>query len=340
MRLQTKKLELPPEPHEVEPQALARLRLPAFCAVLPGHRAMLGFPRVALIVSLRTGAVLAAHSTRGLSFLRLAKDPKTALFHEDGEVFALDTASGSWRAHSPGGPTACMQEMSEEAWLVDPVASTTARLVEVLDHPRHATSSPDGRFLWVEDSHDQGGVYATRTGLRQLDVRGWTATTPGLSPRAEEALARSRVQRSDRAITLDSDARWRVVDQGRVLRDGSLLGTLTIGGAAVSVDARGTVLLELSSDTVFELAFASGLRVKRQWSFAALLPLVTLRWPGLRLASAVRASLIASFGSGFGVVDGTIEQIVATGRLSARGARRLKAACRRELRTAAMKRVI
>jgi hypothetical protein len=207
---------------------------------------------------------------------------ESAVFANDGALSILDLGTGAWLPDAPGAPLAFVAERLEQAYLVDGRRDVTAQAVEVQDYVQRWATSPDGRLLWAEDRSGRGGVYAAQTGLRQVDRAGWQLDVPvpelqldgSLTPAPDldtwedqlDELAEIHGGRVDSAFVLGADGRWRFLDLGLLIIDGTPVCRLAFQGTAAAFDAVGERLLVASEDELFIVDVGPAPRIRRRLS--------------------------------------------------------------------------
>jgi hypothetical protein len=137
---------------------------PVSGAILEDGSVLLQYSYVILHVS-KTGRILRAIPAVGHQILATSADSRLVLTQRIG-LHLYDLREGRWSTEVPSDlPCVFMDEAQEQAFLVDAKKGGGRILHEVGDYPDLYTTSPDGRFIWVEDKERSGGVFSAETAL-------------------------------------------------------------------------------------------------------------------------------------------------------------------------------
>lgn len=157
-------VSIPPDDldgHFTKPPDPAR---PVGGAILEDGSLLLQYSYVILHIA-KTGRILRAIPAVGHQILAATSDSRHVLTQRVG-LHLYDLREGRWITDVPSElPCVFMDEAQEQAILVDARKGGGRMLHEVFDYPDLYISSPDGRFLWVEDKERSGGVFSAETAL-------------------------------------------------------------------------------------------------------------------------------------------------------------------------------
>ncbi len=275
----------PPQPAPYEPAAIYGLR------VFEDGTGLVAFARSLVVFRARDGKVLRivpcageylAAPTAACALVkawapagRMTQIPGYEDRPEERQrVFALELARGRWIELPTDATSVWFDEQLEVAFLHNNAGSS--QRLEVSDYPVVNESSPDHRFIWVEDKHGDGGVFRLRDGglvtafPQQLDD---TSALPYLDDAGRYAAKRARRPRSKHAsaaIARSERGRWLTFRDGVVAEDGqprfelggnSEIATFADDGSLWLADRREVRCIELAGTTP---------KLRCRWAFPPL----------------------------------------------------------------------
>jgi hypothetical protein len=190
--------------------------------------------------------------TPSLRLYATSDDGKYALFKHALFVgyHLLDLAQGQWMSGRVGDfPRGLMREEHEQAFIVDVPRDRERPAEAVADYPALNVSTPDNRFVWLEDKEGGGGIYECASGELVATL---SFDAP---PDLEEDLGEDAVTAI--AFVLTPKDRFRFF-AGRVVYDGTAvrfdLRRLLPAVSAVAFDRKGDKLVAIAGEEALVVA--------------------------------------------------------------------------------------
>jgi hypothetical protein len=172
---------------------------PVSGAILEDGSVLLQYSYAILHIA-KTGRILRVIPAVGHQILATTADSRHVLTQRIG-LHLYDLREGRWSTEVPDElPCVYMDEAQEQALLIDTKKGGGRMLHEVADYPDLYVSSPDGRFLWVEDKERSGGVFSAETALCVL--------LPGELRISEEVPSVLRRDGTRLSFNDDAEDRW------------------------------------------------------------------------------------------------------------------------------------
>jgi hypothetical protein len=275
------------------------------------------------------GRVLRAIPAIGHKIISTSADSRYVLTQRT-YLHLYDLREGRWSAEPPDDlPLGYMDEALEQAFLIDARDGGGRHLHEVADYPALYVTSPDGRFVWVEDKERSGGVFAVDTKLCVL-----MPSEMRLSDDAPAVLRRDGTiieldgdseERAPEypqwcAIALTPHDRFVIVDHGVVAHDDHPRVLLEPPFPVVALRRDGSELLVLRRDEAMIVSPSNGRQVGGRYDVSALRSDLTLGALGT-MKRATREALLTRFGGAWGLAAAPIEAIAAVPGVSRERAR-------------------
>jgi hypothetical protein len=211
------------------------------------------FPRTVVHLDLG-GAVLDVFEAPRCMLLGVDEEGRHALFHGGG-FHVRDLHAHAFLERVPESfPGAFMDEVLEQAFLVDGRRSRRIRLYDVEDYPVFEAFSPDGRHVWVEDKEGSGGVYGVESGFREVDgstLRGEVRPAVlGVDGRLDDDAYEDEAPEypAIHALVLGPNDRFRIAGGGVIAEDGEVMMILPAPAPVVAFAHDGAAVLVVRRD--------------------------------------------------------------------------------------------
>lgn len=284
-------------------------------AILEDGSVLLQYSYAILHVA-KTGRILRVIPAVGHQILATTSDSRHVLTQRT-SLHLYDLREGCFTLDDPGElPCVYMDEAQEQALLVSARDGGGRMLHEVGDYPDLYVSSPDGRFIWVEDKERSGGVFSAETALCVLvpsELR-VSENIPSVLRRDGTCLSFEEHD-EDRwperptwcAIALAQSDRFVVVDFGVVALDDRPYLVLEPPLPAVALSRDGEHLLVFRRAEARVVGSLSGEPIAR-FDVSALEADLTLTALG-KLSKKARQALLSKFGGTWGLAAASPSEI-------------------------------
>ena len=277
-------------------------------AILEDGSVLLQYSFVILHVA-KTGRILRAIPALGHQILATSADGRYVLTRRMG-LHLYDLREGRWSTETPADlPCVFMDEALEQAFLVDAKKGGGRRLHELGDYPDLYVTSPDGRFLWVEDKERSGGVFSAESALRVLmpsEMR-LSEKTPsvlrrdGTRLRFDDDLEERWPERPTWcALALARSNRFVLVEFGVVAVDDRPVLLLDLPHPVVALSRDGDKLLVFRPDEAMIVSIWDGGRIFARFDVSGLRDDLSLTALG-KLPRKMREALLTKFGGAWGL---------------------------------------
>lgn len=288
---------------------------PVHGAILEDGSLLLQYSFVILHVA-ATGRILRAIPAVGHQILATSEDSRFVLTQRIG-LHLYDLREGRWSTEPPADlPCVYMDEAQEQGFLINAKTGAGRMLQELGDYPDLYVSSPDGRFIWVEDKERSGAVFSAETALPVL-MPSEMRLSDGLPTvlRRDGSRLGFNDDEQDRwperpvwyAVALTRGDRFMIVESGVVALDDKPLLLLEPPVPVVALSRGGERLLVFRPDEALVVTSFDG-SVLARYDVSALRDALSLAPLG-KLTKAAREALLIKFGGPWALAAAPAEQV-------------------------------
>lgn len=244
-------------------------------------RAVLDLAPISFEIDLRSGAVVRAWPSAGLSLMTCLEGH---ILYSSGHSWAFscfDLARGAWHT---GPLPACVpfvfEELQEVSFVIETATLRRHRLTAVGDYPVDLRLSPCARYLMARDKHDDGAVYRF-DGELQFPLQLYRADAPVMWPEGQlrpptedeyDALVESAWDEAALNALVLCEARdiWRRVQDGGVVEGTTTLFKLPTRILAAAFDRAGDELLVADEQQLWHIGLGPEPRLRARFDLRPL----------------------------------------------------------------------